>query len=186
MNKFSMRQKEPQEDANGKKQKQARTEDPQHWSTKLPLLSRLSTKEKIAFFKYLAVMTEAGLPLEKGLLAIHTQSRSLVMHRILHRMLTDVTSGEFLSSSLKKMSHIFDPMLTSLVEVGENSGTLTATLFRISEHLEKSHELRSKVRGALMYPLIVVVATGGITAYLLFVLLPQITPLFKTLRVEIP
>ena len=166
--------------------KKKKLEDPNTWSTKLPALSRLSTKEKISFFKYLAVMTESGLPLEKGLLALHSQARSQLMHRLLHRMLTDVTSGEFLSASLKKMPHIFDPMLTSLVEVGENSGTLTATLFRISEHLEKSNELRSKVRGALVYPLIVVVATGGITAYLLFVLLPQITPLFKTLDVEIP
>ncbi len=168
------------------KKKEKKTEDPNTWSTKLPPLSRLSGKEKIAFFKYLAVMTESGLPLEKGLLALHAQARSQLMHRILHRMLTDVTSGEFLSTSLRKMPHIFDSMLVSLVEVGENSGTLTETLFRISEHLEKSRALVGKVRGALLYPIIVVCATGGITAYLLFVLLPQLTPLFKTLKVDIP
>jgi len=164
-----------------------KSEDPRTWAeTKIPFLSRLSAKDKIVFFKYLAVMIDAGTPLEKGLIAIHNQTRSNLMHRILHIILTDVASGEFLSTSLKKMPQLFDPMSISLITVGENSGTLSQSLLRIGEQIEKSQELKHKIQGALLYPIIVVVATSAIAAYLLLVLLPQITPLFASLNVEIP
>ncbi len=162
-------------------------EDPRTWAkTKISFLSRLSAKDKIVFFKYLAVMIDAGTPLEKGLIAIHNQTRSSLMHKILHIILTDVASGEFLSTSLKKMPQLFDPMSISLITVGENSGTLSQSLLRIGEQIEKSQELKHKIQGALLYPIIVVVATSGIAAYLLLVLLPQITPLFASLNVKIP
>lgn len=164
-----------------------KNEDPRAWAkTKIPFLSRLSAKEKIIFFKYLAVMIDAGTPLEKGLIAIHSQSRSALMHKILHIILTDVASGEFLSTSLKKMPQLFDPMSISLITVGENSGTLSQSLLRIGEQIEKSQELKHKIQSALLYPIIVIVATGAIAAYLLLVLLPQITPMFQTLNVKIP
>lgn len=161
-------------------------EEPGHWSTRMPLGARLSVKDKISFFKYLAVMTEAGIPLEKALIAIHNQARNVVMHRVLHILLNDVASGEFLSTSLRKMPKIFEPLHTGLVEVGENSGTLPGALYRITEHLEKSHELTGKVRNAMLYPLIILLATGAVAGYLVFFLLPQITPLFTSLNVELP
>lgn len=161
-------------------------EEPGHWSTRMPLFARLSTKDKISFFKYLAVMTEAGIPLEKALIAIHNQARNVVMHRVLHILLNDVASGEFLSTSLRKMPKIFEPLHTGLVEVGESSGTLPGSLYRIAEQLEKSHDLKGKVRAAMLYPLIVILVTGAVGAYLVFFLLPQITPLFVSLNVELP
>ncbi|OGL67235.1 hypothetical protein A2856_04245 [Candidatus Uhrbacteria bacterium RIFCSPHIGHO2_01_FULL_63_20] len=161
-------------------------EDPGHWSTRLPPLSRLGVKDKISMFKYLAVMTEAGIPIEKALIAVHNQARSTLMHRIMHRLLNDVASGEFLSASMAKMPKIFEPLFTGLVEVGENSGTLPGALYSIADHIEKTHELKAKVRNAMLYPLIIMCATIGVTAYLVFVLLPQITPLFASLDVELP
>lgn len=161
-------------------------ENPKQWSTKISPFFRIGYKEKLTFFKYLAVMTQAGIPLERSLVAIHNQTKSVVMHRVLHTMLNDVASGEFLSSSLKKMPNLFDPLFTNLVTVGETSGTLTDSLFRIAEHLEKTHELQSKVRGAFLYPAIVLMGTLGTTGYMLFVLLPQLLPLFTSLNVKLP
>jgi type IV pilus assembly protein PilC len=161
-------------------------DDPKKWSTRISPFFRLSAKDKIIFFKYLAVMTEAGIPLERALIAIHNQSNSTVLHRVLHVMLNDTASGEFLSTSLKKMPHLFDMLLTNLITVGETSGTLTSALFRISEHLEKTKELRSKIRSAFLYPSIVITGTLLTTAYMLFVLLPQLLPLFSSLNVELP
>ncbi len=161
-------------------------EDPKTWSAKLPAMSRLAIKDQVALFKYLGVMIDAGIPLERALMAIHGQTRSLLMHRILHGLVNDITSGEFFSSALRKMPQIFDKMLVGLIEAGENSGTLAASLFRISENLEKSQALNGKIRTALLYPGIVVVATAGITSYLLFVLLPQITPLFTSMNLTLP
>ncbi len=169
---------------NGKRAKAA--ENPKTWSVKLPFLARLGSKDKIALFKYLAVMTDAGIPLEKALEAVHEQARSTVLHRVLHVMITDVTSGEFLSTAMRRMPGVFDGLQIGLVEAGENSGSLAASLFRISENIEKNRELKAKVQGALLYPFIVLLATGGITAYLMFFLLPQIAPLFASLKLDLP
>jgi type IV pilus assembly protein PilC len=163
-----------------------RSEQPEHWSTKIPPLSRLAGKEKVSFFKYLAVMTEAGIPLERALIAIHNDAKSKLMHRVLHVMLNDVAAGEFLAVSLKKMPQLFSRLEIGLVEVGEDSGTLAPSLARVGESLEKSAELRSKVMGALLYPIIILFATGGVAVYLLFFLLPQITPMFRSLHVQLP
>ena len=161
-------------------------ENPANWATNIPFYLRLSVKEKIFFFKYLAAMTESGIPLEKSLQTIHEQSKSTTMHRVLHLMLTDVAAGEFISSSMKKIPRVFDPMLTSLVAVGENSGTLTEELKRIAEHLEKSMDLRNKVIAAMLYPILIVFGTIGVTIYMLFVLIPQLLPMFSSLNVELP
>lgn len=163
-----------------------KAEDPKTWKTKILPWSRVSGKEKIIFFKYLAVMTEAGIPVDRALAAIHAQTRSPMMHRVLHIMLTDVASGEFLSTSLKKMPHLFDPLLTNMVTVGETSGTLTSACFNISDHLEKTRALKGKIRSAFVYPGIVVTGTLATTAYMLLVLLPQLMPLFSSLNVKLP
>lgn len=138
------------------------------------------------FAKYLAALLQSGITLDKGLSAIHAQSKSPAMRRILETLMADVASGEFLSNGLRRFPRAFDRLFTSLVEVGEQSGTLPESLSRIALHLEKSRELRGKVYGALFYPMIIVAGTIGIGAYLVFALLPQILPLFTSLRVELP
>jgi type IV pilus assembly protein PilC len=161
-------------------------EDPKYWTTKPPRFLHISLKEKMFFAKYLAALLQSGIPLDKGLLAIHNQTKSRALHRILHVILTDVASGEFLTTSLKRFPRVFDQLFVSLVEVGEQSGTLTDSLSRIAQHLEKTRELRAKVRGALLYPLIVIAGTIGTAAYLVLVLLPQLLPLFTSLNIDLP
>ena len=156
------------------------------WITKIHLFDRMTSKERLVLFKHLGAMIEAGVTLEKGLLAIHEQTRSKAFHRILHLLIKDLQSGENFSSSMKKMPHIFNELVANLVSVGEKTGTLSDSLVRINDHFEKSGELRKKVLSALIYPLIVVVGTVGTVAYLVFVLLPQITPLFISLNVDLP
>jgi type IV pilus assembly protein PilC len=84
------------------------------------------------------------------------------------------------------MPHVFDKITASLVSVGENSGTLTQELARIAEHLDKARELRTKILTALLYPVILVAGTLGVTVYMLFVLIPQLLPLFESLDVDLP
>lgn len=161
-------------------------EEKKPWDIKVRYLDRLTPKERTIFFKHLATMIEAGVPLEKGLLAIHKQAQTKSFHRILHLILHDLGSGEDLSSTLKKMPHVFNELVVNLVAVGEKTGTLAEALRRIGEHFEKVAELRKKILSALVYPFIVIAGTIGTVAYLVFVLLPQITPLFASLDVELP
>lgn len=137
-------------------------------------------------FKYLGIMAESGVPLEKSLIAIHRQARSRALHRALHIMLADVSAGEFISTSLQKMPRFFGGLVTQLVAVGEESGTLTESFLRVSEYLEKARDLQNKIRAALLYPVIVLVGTLGVAVYMLFVLMPQLQPLFASLNVNLP
>lgn len=162
------------------------SESPEQWTTNPPKFLRLSAKEKMFFAKYLSALLQSGIPLDKALLAIHNQTKSRAFHQILHVVLTDIASGEFLSTSLKRFPRVFEKLFVSLVEVGEQSGTLTESLSRIAQHLQKSRELRAKVRGAFLYPLIVISGTLGIASYLVLVLLPQLMPLFSSLSIDLP
>lgn len=162
-------------------------EDPSTWSsTNIPKFLMLSSKEKMFFAKYLAIMLNAGIPLDKSLLAIDNQATSPSLHKILHVLMTDVLSGEFLSTSLKKFPRHFDSLFVNMVTVGEESGTLSDALSRLATHIEKTRELRAKIRGATLYPLIVVAGTLATAAYLVLVLLPQLVPLFLSLNIELP
>jgi type IV pilus assembly protein PilC len=161
-------------------------ESPEQWTINPPRFLLLPTKEKMFLAKYLGAMLKSGIPLDKALFGIHNQTRSRALHRILHVVLTDVVSGEFLSTSLKRFPRVFDNLFTSLVEVGEHSGTLTESLAQIAEHLESVRDLRSKIRGALIYPVIVIFGTVGIAGYLVLVLLPQLLPILSSLSVELP
>ena len=164
----------------------AEKEERQPWSTTIPQFAWITSKERITLFKYLGIMTDSGVPLERSLLAMHNQVRSKTMHQVLHIMLSDVSSGQFLSSSLKKLPHLFNNLLTQLVSVGEESGTMTESFLHISAYLEKAHDLQNKIRSAMLYPVIVIAGTVAIAVYMLFVLLPQLQPLFISLNVKLP
>lgn len=167
--------------------KRSKREDPANWSSKnIPRFASLSGKEKMFFAKYLGVMLDAGIPLDKGLQAIHDQSKSSGMHQVLHVVLTDIASGEFLSDSLRKFPHVFDNLFVNMTRVGEESGTLSNSMFRLADHIEKVRDLKGKIRGATLYPLIVVAGTLGTAGYLVLVLLPQLLPLFRSLGVDLP
>ncbi|OGL95073.1 hypothetical protein A2348_04885 [Candidatus Uhrbacteria bacterium RIFOXYB12_FULL_58_10] len=166
---------------------QKKKDDASAWTkAKASRFLLLSSKEKMFFAKYLGVMLQAGIPLDRSLVAIHNQSRSSSLHAVLHIVLTDVASGEFLSSSLKKFPRLFDNLFINMVTVGEESGTLAESMFRLADHIGKTRELQAKIRGATLYPLIVVSGTLATAAYLVLVLLPQLAPLFISLNIDLP
>jgi len=100
--------------------------------------------------------------------------------------LADLADGFPLSSSLAKYPRIFDSFLTSIIAVGEESGSLSGQLLYLAIQLEKKQELTSKVRGALFYPLVVMTGALGVGTYLAFFLLPKLLPLFNSLHIELP
>lgn len=108
------------------------------------------------------------------------------MNRILDELAANVKNGQFLSDGLKKHRHIFGDFFINIVHVGEISGTLAENLEYLAESLEKKRELESKVKGALVYPIIILIATFGITGALTFFIFPKILPIFRSLKVTLP
>lgn len=150
------------------------------------LFERLPLQEKINFSRHLAIVTKAGLPVMEGLRVIKEQATLKVMREVLDQMIADVERGQSLADSLESHRHIFGDFFINIIRVGETSGTLSQNLFYLADELKKAKQLRSRVRSAMVYPIVILVATVGITAFLTFVVFPKILPVFSGLDIELP
>jgi len=145
----------------------------------------ISSKEKLFFVKHLAVMMKAGLTVGEALEVLKDQSEGK-FKKIIADILSFVRKGNTLSSGLAKYPRVFSLLFVNLIEAGEASGTLEQNLKYLSIHLEKNEELGRKIKGAMMYPILVLVATIGISLGLATLVLPKITKFYRTLDIELP
>jgi type II secretory pathway component PulF len=109
-------------------------------------------EERVLFARQLSVGIKAGLSMQDSLHLLLSQTKSKSMKKILNDLLHDTANGMYLSASLEKYAQIFGQLFINIVRVGEQSGTLTENLVYLAEELKKKHELVSRVRGALIYP----------------------------------
>jgi type IV pilus assembly protein PilC len=151
-----------------------------------PFMLSLGAKEKIIFSKHLASMLDAGIPIHESLKILQDQTTQPSLKYIIGVVLADLGDGMTLHSGFSKFPKIFDSFFINSISVGEASGTLTNTLRYMATQMEKSEEVKSKVRSALLYPVIVFMGSVGIGVYLAFFMLPKILPLFTTLNVKLP
>jgi len=108
------------------------------------------------------------------------------MNKVLDELIESVKNGQFLSDGLQKYHNMFGDFFINIIHVGEVSGTLADNLEYLAESLKKRRELESKVKGAMIYPIIIMLATFGLTGGLTFFIFPKILPIFKSLRIELP
>lgn len=148
-------------------------------------IGHVSTKDKMLFVKHLSLMIKSGLVLDEAIEALHEQARGR-LRAILFRLLTVVRKGNFLSEGLKLFPYTFNDFFINMVRIGEQSGTLSESLLNLSTHLQKEHSLRSKIRSAMLYPSIVLIALGGLGMTVTIVVLPKLLGFFEALDVEIP
>jgi type IV pilus assembly protein PilC len=143
-------------------------------------------KEKMVFARNLSVMISSGLPLSQAVEALAEQTKCKPLKQALSEIRDSVRSGNSLGDSLAKYPHIFNNLFVSMVRVGEVGGSLEEALTIIATQLEKDHALVSKVRGAMLYPAVIVVAMIGVGIVMLTYILPQILGVFEDMEVELP
>jgi type IV pilus assembly protein PilC len=141
--------------------------------------------QQALFAKHLAVAMRAGMTVVEAL-EVAQEASSGKLKRILLSVLESVRSGNPLADALARYPRAFPGLLQNVVRAGEASGSLEENLEHVAEQLEKEHALRSKVRGAMVYPVVILVATFVLGIGLTFGVLPKITPLFESLKVELP
>jgi len=135
--------------------------------------------------KHLAIMQKSGLTITESLEIIRDSTTGR-MKKIIEKILVSVRSGNTLSESLARYPKVFSGIFVSSVYAGETSGTLDENLENLAEQLEKEKELVSKVKGAMLYPIVVLVAALGLGLAMSFLVLPKIVPLFEGLKTELP
>ena len=147
---------------------------------------RLSVKEQTFFIKRLSFLIKAGIPVLDSLHMIREQTQSKSYAYILDTVIADVSNGQYLSTSLSRYRSIFGDFSINIIGFGESTGILSENLEYLAEELKKKNALRKKIISAFIYPVVVVMATLGITAFLMLYLLPKIMPVFSSLHVKLP
>lgn len=143
-------------------------------------------KEKMTFTRNLSVMVSSGLTISRAVLNLSLQTKNKTFRKMLESVNDDLQAGKTLSEGLAKYPTVFNELFVNMVYVGEVSGNLEQVLDILALQLEKENDLLSKVRGALIYPSVIVVAMIGIGVLMLTYILPKITGTFKEMDVELP
>jgi type IV pilus assembly protein PilC len=147
---------------------------------------RITTKDKLVFTRQLATLIGAGLPLAQSLHTVLDQTENKQLQSMIQDITASVEGGKTLSESFKKYPKLFDNVFISLVSAGEASGTLDDALQRVAAQQEKDAAIVSKIRGALTYPIIVLLVILAVMGFMLFTVVPQVEKLYHDLHKTLP
>lgn len=150
------------------------------------LLGSVPLQEKINFARHLSVSIKSGMSLIDALKLIQGQSNSKKFSHLLGKVIEDVENGQFLAQSLAKFQYIFGDLFVNMVKVGETSGNLSQSLLYLAGEIKKQREINRRIKGALIYPLIILIATIGVTLFLTLFIFPKILPIFVSLKIQLP
>lgn len=150
------------------------------------LFLRVSLQEQILFAARLSLLIRAGVPILQSVRMICEQARSKSSKHVYTHVVTAIEQGTYLYVALDKFRKIFGDFAINIIQIGELSGTLQENLHYLGEELKKKQALQRKVRGALLYPAIVALATVAISIMLTVFVFPKVTPIFKSLNFELP
>jgi type IV pilus assembly protein PilC len=150
------------------------------------ILNRVGTKEKVIFTRQLATLINAGLPLAQSLHTVQEQTENKKLKSVAQDIITSVEGGKSLSESFSKHPEIFNDVFIALVAAGEVSGTLDLALERLADQQEKDAEIVGKVRGAMVYPGIVMIVIALVIVFMLTTVVPQIEKLYDDLNQNLP
>ncbi|HET9412268.1 MAG TPA: type II secretion system F family protein [Candidatus Saccharimonadales bacterium] len=148
--------------------------------------NRISTKDKIIFTRQLATLINAGLPLAQSLRTLTEQTQNKRLVGVINDIITSIEGGSSLADAFGRHPDVFNDVYLALIAAGEVSGTLDEALEHIADQQEKDAEIVGKVRGALVYPIIVLVVIVGVVMFMLFTVMPQIQRLYHDLHKDLP
>jgi type IV pilus assembly protein PilC len=152
---------------------------PMQINLKLPGFGGIGQKDIVIFTRQFATMIDAGLPLVQCLDILGTQLDNLAFRDVLMKVKGKVESGSTLADALGDHPKVFDTLYVQLVAAGEIGGILDTILNRLAQYIEKNEKLKSKVKGAMVYPSVVLVVAVGVTVVLLLFVTPTFEKMFK-------
>lgn len=143
---------------------------------------RIKSKDKVLFSRQLSTLINAGLPLVQSLRQVSAQTTNKALKSVTNQVVSDVEAGTSFSKALNKYPEVFNRVYISLVEAGESSGTLDTSLERLANQQEKDADIISKVRGALVYPIIVLLVMFVVVVFMIVKVLPTVQNVYKGLN----
>lgn len=146
---------------------------------------RITLSDVSTFTRQLATMVNAGLPITEALLILRSQSKG-PMQKVVAQILSDIEGGESLSSALSKHPKVFSATYLALVKSGEVGGVMDQVMVRLADNLEKEQEFKGKVKGALIYPAIIVIGMVAVALIMMIFVIPKLTSLYGDFGAKLP
>jgi len=156
------------------------------FSFDLPFFGGVKLTEKMMFARHLAVMIGAGLSLDRALSVLSDQTQNKEFKKVISQVEDSIRRGEAFADSLEKHPKVFNELFVNMVRVGEESGTLENVLKVLARQMKKDHEIISSVRGAMIYPAIIISVMFGIGILMMILVVPRLSEVFSDLEVELP
>lgn len=147
---------------------------------------KVKTQEKINFARNLGSMIGAGLSMSRALSVMERQTGNKTLKKILVALQEEVSSGKTLSDSMKSYPKVFTPLFIAMVAAGEQSGTLADSLKIVAMQMDKSYSLQRRVKGAMMYPGVILSVMVLIAVLMLTYIVPTLMKTFTELKLELP
>ena len=152
----------------------------------LSRFQRVGFADIVNFTRQLATMIVAGLPLPEALAILRAQTTNKLFSAMLQDVERQIVGGGTLGDALAKYPLYFSNTYIALVRAGESSGTLDQVLARLADILESQREFKSKVQGAMIYPIIIVIGMTGVVFIMMTVVVPKLTDLYKDFNIDLP
>lgn len=152
----------------------------------IKLFKGISRKDKAMFARQLSIMFKSKVPLTESLRVMVTQTENSNFREKISKIAGDVEAGASLSKALSRFPEAFSPFFVSMMKSGETAGKLSEALEYLADHLEKEHDFYSKVQGAMLYPIMVMVVMFGVILIMVFLVFPQITQIVEEMGIEPP
>lgn len=150
------------------------------------IFGKVSFTDIVNLTRQLAIMLNAGLTIVDCLDILKKQTSKPALLKVISQITDDVRAGDSFSSALKKQKHLFSNLYVALVRSGEKSGKLDQVLAKLADNLEKQREFRGKIKGALIYPVIVISAMIGVMFIMVTFVIPQLLNLYKDFNMNLP
>ena len=149
-------------------------------------LNKPKLQDRIFFTRQIASMLSSGLTLMQALEIVRNQIANPVMAEVVQEIIVGVESGKVFSSTLQKHPELFPPIYVALIRTAESSGLLDKVLLRLSDNLEKQDKLQRTIKGALMYPAIVIIVMILVVIIMMVFVLPQLNGLYTSIDLPLP
>ncbi|NLZ74667.1 type II secretion system F family protein [Candidatus Falkowbacteria bacterium] len=149
-------------------------------------LSPIKTKDLVVFSRQFSVMISANVPVVESLLILVDQTDNIAFKNMLAEIAFEVDSGSFLSDSFAKRPKVFSDFFVNIVRSGESSGKLDEVLNYLADETEKNYDISSKIKGAMIYPIFIVIALIGVAIILMIYIIPSLTSTFTESGLDLP
>lgn len=150
------------------------------------ILNRIKLRDKILFTRNLGGMLKSGLPIYRAITILEKQAKNPQFQKVLRDLMSVINGGGSLGDALSKHPKVFPPFFNAMIHAGEESGTLPSSLETIGAYLQKSYELKRKVKGAMMYPAVILSVVGIVGVLMFIFVVPTLVNMFSEIGTELP